>query len=346
MSRQKTVAIFTMEMVQGSPPWDPDSIHTGIGGSEEAVIYMAQHLARMNYKVLVIGSPPLDSVHSSLDANPRFVDQTFYPSETLDIGIAWRNHNLGKVVRPFVKKLYLWPHDTNLIESPREHLEVYDGVFWLSRWQKDYFARQNPIFCKFDSIFGNGIEPAQFEPIRPRNNPHSCIYGSSYDRGLEILLDLWPKIKEEFPRATLDIYSGMHHLNIRLPDLAKRLRYKIDSLSGVVDHGKVGHIELNRAYARASFWTYPCTFPEVFCITALRAQLSGAVPIVIKNYALWETVRHGYTCRDSQSYFETLRSAFKDAGNISLQTRKRMGTFVLSEFTWHSIAQKWDQTFN
>ena len=60
---QKTIGIFTTK-VEGVKPWDPDAIQSGITGSEEAVIYISQSLARLDYKVIVFGDPPLDSLYS------------------------------------------------------------------------------------------------------------------------------------------------------------------------------------------------------------------------------------------------------------------------------------------
>jgi len=35
--------------------------------------------------------------------------------------------------------------------------------------------------------------------------PNSVGYFSSYDRGLECLLNMWPEVVKEIPEATLDI---------------------------------------------------------------------------------------------------------------------------------------------
>ena len=114
---------------------------------------------------------------------------------------------------------------------------------------------------------------------------------------------------------------------------------------GVFEHGLVSHEELNRAYEKASFWTYPCIAPETFCITALRAQLAGAIPVIINGTALEETVRAGYRCTNSQEYLELIIKAMQNAEEISLASRKSMGQFILTDYTWKAIAEKWIQLF-
>lgn len=337
------IGIFTFQ-VPGVDSWDPDSIHSGITGSEEAVIYMSQELASLSCEVVVFGDPPLNSIHSIPSANPRFVSQDFALSEPLDVAVAWRSLQIARILkeRGIAKKVYLWPHDTLHEQIPSEGL---DGVLWLSSWQRKQWISFSPEFERFQEVFGNGIDPSQFNPIRPRENPYSCIYGSNYGRGLEVLLKIWPEVKQNCPRATLDIYYGWNHWGLLSPHTEEWMRSSITQLADVKEHGLVGHEELNRAYARTSLWTYPCIKPETFCITALRAQLSGAIPVVLLGTALEETVRNGFLCRKERDYVPLLLSALEQAGNVSQQQREEIGQFILHEYTWKMLAARWKSYF-
>jgi hypothetical protein len=62
-----------------------------------------------------------------------------------------------------------------------------DSVFWQSR---------------------NAINPKAIPSVMPKRNPYQLIYASSYDRGLDNLLNLWPKIKAQVPQASLKIFYG------------------------------------------------------------------------------------------------------------------------------------------
>ena len=79
----------------------------------------------------------------------------------------------------------------------------------------------------FTKIFGNIVNPDQFESIQERKNPYACIYGSNYAQGLEILLDHWPEIKRQFPRASLDIYYGWQHWAMLAPEKEAKMRLQI-----------------------------------------------------------------------------------------------------------------------
>jgi glycosyltransferase involved in cell wall biosynthesis len=346
-SRTKTIGIFTFP-VAGRKPWDGDSIHSGITGSEEAVIYMSEELAKIGYQVIVFGTPPLQSRFSKEDANPRFVEMhSFHLPEMLDIAIAWRMPKSGIELKKIAHKVYLWPHDTCNVNLSDAEINAFTDVLWISKWQREQWISVNPKLAPFKQIFGNGVAACQFQPIEERKNPYACIYGSNYARGLDVLLEIWPVIKQQYPRATLDIYYGWQHWGLmsaeKEADLCAQIK-QLESLD-VREHGMVGHEELNRAYAKASFWTYPCTMAEVFCITGLRAQRAGSVPVIIDGSALTETVRHGYKCATPKEYLYTLLQAMKGAEKITLQERKRMGEFIDRDFTWQSVAQDWHRLF-
>lgn len=344
---RESIVIVTYK-VAGAAPWDPDSIKSGITGSEEAVIYMSQHLAQLGYLVTVLADPPKNSPHSTPESNPRFLDTNSCKETTFDIGIAWRMPWSAEAIKKYARTVYLWPHDTFDSRLSAKDIDGFDGVLWISKWQREYWMLKNPELAKFEPIFGNGINPEQFQPVKERKNPYSCIYGSNYSRGLEVLLDIWPRIKLQYPQATLDIYYGWQHWGLLSPQKEAKLRKQVAVYKplGVTEHGLVSHEELNRAYEQSSFWTYPCFCPEVFCITAIRAQLAGAIPVIIDGSALPETVRHGYKCSSSTEYFDTLSNALAHANEITLDDRKAMGNFILKEYTWKVIAEKWKVLFD
>jgi len=111
---------------------------------------------------------------------------------------------------------------------------------------------------------------------------------------------------------------------------------------GVKEHGQIGHEELNRAYESASLWTYPCIAPETFCITALRAQMAGAIPVIIEGSALKETVLHGYKCVNQVEYLPLLFKAMREAETVTSEERKKMGEFILKDYTWEKLAHRLD----
>ncbi len=339
----KTIGIFAYTPLV----WDPDTVNEGMGGSEEAVIYMSQELAQLGNNVIVYAKPPTDSKYRASSANPRFVD--FHEQQIpLDVAIIWRYPELTLSFKHLSKKIYLWPHDTLCHQINDFVISSIDDVLWLSQWQRSQWIKMCPQFQKYSHIFGNGILPNQFSEVTERNNPYSCIYGSNYGRGLSLLLQIWPQIKTRFPKATLDIYYGCKTWGVLSKTEEEEILQSISSLEAldVKEHGRVGQEELNKAYNLASLWTYPCVFPETYCITALRAQASGAIPVVIKGTALHETVKFGYETNDSDKYLELLLHAMENISSVSLNERKQMAQETRDRHSWKQVALQWNELFN
>lgn len=348
----KTVAIVTYH-AEGLPAdltWDPSSIQSGVTGSEEAVIYMAEELADLGYQVTVFGKPKVNSSYSHPEMNPRYLQVSSFDNEEVsyDIAISWRMPALGPELKKCAKKVYFWPHDRTFpLMLAKEQIDSYDEVLWLSNWQRGEWLVKNPGFSKFTKICGNGINPSQFKSITKKKNPYACIYGSNYGQGLSVLLDIWPSIRAQFPKATLDIYYGWRHFGFLTEAQELKMRKQVEELAsqGVTDHGMVGHTELSDAYQKASFWTYPCIGTETFSITALKAQMAGAIPVIIEGSALSETVGTGYKCAKAEEYKDLLIKVMQNAENIPLKQREECRDFVLQKHTWKQVALRWQELF-
>lgn len=342
----KTIGIICYED-QRQPPWDKDSVRSGITGSEESVIYISEELAKLGYQVTIYAHPPKDSPYSKENVNPRYLSAASNEVKPVDVAIIWRQPWKAKEYKNKASLVYYWPHDEPFGSQRTDDILAFDDVLWLSQWQRSAWVAQNTAWAKFNHVFGNGIVPSQFPPLQERKNPHSCIYGSNYARGLNYLLDIWPQVREKYPDATLDIYYGWQTWGLLSPQQESKMKKQILDYFrlGVTEHGKVGHEELNAAYSKASLWTYPCSMLECFPITSIRAQLSGAIPVIIEGSALSEMVVFGYKCKTKEEYLPLLLKALKEAETIPLEKRKEMRDFVLKNYTWEIVAKKWSALF-
>ncbi len=124
------------------------------------------------------------------------------------------------------------------------------------------------------------------------------FYASSYDRGLDILLKMWPKIKEAVPGATLDVCYGWDLFDVAARDNKERQEWKKTQVKllkqeGIAEHGRVGKDKLWEIRSKCGVWAYPTYFTEINCITALESQLDGLVPVTMTLGALKETAQKG-----------------------------------------------------
>lgn len=175
---------------------------------------------------------------------------------------------------------------------------------------------------------------------------NSVGYFSAYYRGLETLLDMWPKIRERVPDATLDVYYGWESwVALQGEDeFYERMERKFELLSkdGVTVHGRVSHEELAKAMLSTAVWAYPTEFTEIHCITAIKAQEAGCYPVTTNVGALAEVVQSGVKIATRKiSTDEYKQQKFIDAVVDGLKN-ERTGTPVANT-DWSDVAKQWDK---
>lgn len=188
-----------------------------------------------------------------------------------------------------------------------------------------------------------------------RNNK-TIVYGSSYDRGVEHLLKMWPEIKKQVPEAKLRIFYGWDLFMVGYKDNPERMAWKdrIDGLmqqDGIIHLGRISHEAVKVEFENAGIWAYPTHFGEISCITAMKAQIYGAVPVVVAYAALKETVQHGvkidgdiYDQETKDEFIKQVVGLLKDE-NKQEEIRKEMMPWAREKFTWTNVAKQWDKEF-
>jgi len=283
--------------------WNP-RIHReqGIGGSETMVVEMAKRLALAGHRVRVYtstgkyGDGIFDGVEYRQSVHLELADKC-------DVLVAWRNAELLNA--PIEAKLrLLWVHDIWAGNARHTNLLRADRVLALSEWHKGFMVGHHNLPPEQVLVTRNGIDLTRFDQEVERN-PHKVVYSSSPDRGLPVLLQVWPEIRRRVPDAELHVFYGFFnwkkvaeaqgdprqieaiaHLEARMRELESE---------GVVYRGKVDQSTLAREFLSAGVWAYPTWFSETSCLTAMEAQAAGLRIVSSTIAALNETVgsEHG-----------------------------------------------------
>ncbi len=126
---------------------------------------------------------------------------------------------------------------------------------------------------------------------------------------------------------------------------------KMMEQSGIVYHGRVGHAELHYEMFKSGIWAYPTDFTEISCITAMKAQALGAVPVCTNMAALEETVKNGVrvdvdiTVEEGQKeYVESLIGVLEHPEEWT-EARIKMMEWARGRFGWLDVAKSWDELF-
>jgi glycosyltransferase involved in cell wall biosynthesis len=339
----------------GFEEWSPKSIQTGIGGSEEAVINMSRELAKLGWRVTVYGNPGKDA--GMYEGVKYTTWHNLNPKDQFNALILWRGIGFVEVAP---KSLFtmLWMHDVpNNADFTKERLEYIDKIAVLSDYHKSLFRMaEKGIFKKMpaEKLFStaNGINPINLE--KWEGNPHRMIYMSSPDRGLVYLLRNWKDIRAEVPDAELHIFYGfnvfdaIHRDNPGKREWKEKL-IKMMKQEGITYHDRVGHDALNYEISQSAIWAYPTDFTEISCISAMKAQANGAIPVVTDYAALKETVKNGIrmdvditTPEGQKEYFKELIGLLKDPERQA-EMRKTMMPWAQKYFLWSNVARLWDE---
>ena len=190
---------------------------------------------------------------------------------------------------------------------------------------------------------------------RIENRQHTLFWGSSYDRGLDILLFMWPSIIEKFPDAKLNICYGWDLFDALRGGNPERLKWqenvkKMMQQPGIVHWGRVGKEKLQEIRKECGIWAYSSYFPEINCITALECQNDGVVPVTMDDFALSETVGSGIKVKGDIHDLEVQEEFKNQLLNLMGDTQKwqeesKKAKEFAKSYTWNNIAPKWVDYF-
>ena len=342
---KKSIAIMTGDTAIDS--WGPWSLKEGIGGSEEAVIRLSRHLAKLGWKVVVFAKP---GINTGIDESGvmwrNYWDCNL--EDEFDVFVAWR--------APFIfdkeikaRKSYLWLHDVvEEGEFTEKRIANFTKCIVLSNYHRELFPM---IPDEKILLSANGIDPDEFNSDVKRD-PHKLVYTSSHVRGLTYLYEIWPEVKKAVPDATLDVFYGRESYDAVHKGNPERMKWmdsmmeKAKKLDGVTDHGKASHDRVNKEFFSAGIWPYPCPFPEIYCITAIKAQACGAIPVSSTTAALNETVQFGHKQKfgefddaDLDKYKESLIWWLQHPEEQE-KIRPKMQKWARTQ-SWKSVAEQW-----
>jgi predicted O-linked N-acetylglucosamine transferase (SPINDLY family)/glycosyltransferase involved in cell wall biosynthesis len=344
--------------------WNPRTAATkGIGGSEEAVIWLSRLLHQRGWNV---------TVYAHCGAREEDFD-----------GVSWKpywmwNHR----DKQDVTVIWRYPEKTSYqINSDKVILDLHDTIV-ENKLTPDRLRRIHKIFVKsrfHRSLFPhipdekfviipNGIDAELFVGIGNRD-PLLLINTSSADRSLEAFLDCFEQIKKQVPNVKAQwaygwgVWDSFYSSDAEKLQWKTRLQERMKEL-GVEERGRISHSEIAQLYCKANIFAYPSEFPEIDCISLSKAMAAGAIPVTTDFAAMGEKSKHGgvfihskksnvdwvqpyqfhFEMTDPQQKSEFVREAVKLLLNPpSESAREPMREWARSTFDWNKIAGSWHE---
>ena len=330
-----------------------------LGGSESGIVYMARELACIGHDVSVYSNCPNPGDYDGVDYRHyhRFFDE--FPSTHWDVFFSFRSFDpflIGRIAPRTIfwtGDAYDQPAIANLGHPTLQ--ENIDLHFCVSEWQRRTFIETFSLPEEKVVATRNGFR-SDLIPEPSEKNWTNGIYSSTPFRGLQGLLEMFPRIRRAVPTMTLGVFSSMkvYGWAAAADQDTYGPIYRAAEQDGVTMHGGVAQTLLLEHLSRSGFLLYPNTFEETSCIAAIEAQACGAVVVTSAKAGLAETVEDGSTgvCIQGDPASEDYRRAFVQAVSQLAGNRERLRSMsgaarrrAFGLYSWRSIAQEWSELF-
>ena len=313
-----------------------------LGGSEKAVAYLTKCFPK-DYNIYISGEVEneiIDNIqYIHLDELTKLIN--LIPFHTVIVSRYIGFYEMFKECSYY--QTYIWAHDilllpygSNLNESQilKKWNKYINKCICLTEWHKNEFIEKYPILKDKITLINNGLDCQSFSTDTNKKIKNKFIYSSRPDRGLNILLELWPQILENLPDATLVIsFYGT------FPSDQLLIKTIIDSYDSIQYLGKLKFEQLYQEMASSEYWLYPTHWPETSCITALEMLMSGVICLYYPVAGLINTLgNYGIPVEKGQE--------IEAINNLTVKRKteiiKRGKEYALS-CSWTNRAKEWEK---
>ena len=303
--------------------YDGDTLNeTGLGGSETALINMAEELVKVGFQVFVFNNKETDSIVNGVNYHHRWNNDHQYQKFDILISLRsflpfiperfkfriWEEHkfnieNTYHLVQNSNMKI-VWAHDKFALgEEWMDYLietKELNEVFVLSDYQFNlYLNRQLEKFEKFKNTFfrtRNGVKTYGEDFNMEEKDPNLFVFSSAYIKGMQPLVEkVWPLVKKEIPEAKLVIIGGTYRDINSKNNLSSQeisvliLQNKFNNFLDISFTGYIKQEEVAKIMKKATYMIYPNIYEETFGISILEAINYNVIVITNKFGALEET---------------------------------------------------------
>ena len=344
-----------------SSSFEGDSLETRpLGGTETSEIYLSRYMAKEGLNVTIFCDCRKPGTYNGVD----FINMKDFPSYSADkriktlisqtnLDIFSQNINADMKVfwtaGAYSLKAVQPLNDAGL--RPR-----IDKFIFLSNWHADTFMKRFGIPKEKIFITRNGVNLNLFSDSSIEREKYRLIYSSSPTRGLDVLLDIFPKVRKDFPKLTLYLFSDFEFYG--QPKGSAYIKYKhiFDKTRqpGIFNLGNIKQQDLAKELLRSYVFAYPSHFEETSCISAIEAQAAGVPVVTSALAALNETVEDGVSgaliTGDSHSWWyklkftRTLKNILRDDDLWAKMSMKGIER-ARKTYSWEQIAKEWLKEF-
>ena len=275
-----------------------------LGGSQSALCYLAVALAAIGHEVWLYNNTSKPGVYRGVHCF-SLTNLSKDLLKNFDAAIVLNHPETGTQLKPLLgekTKLILWMQHAcdQPAAQPLRSLSIqllYDSIIFVSEWQKQLYLEQFNMTNMQLGVIKNAIAPAFEKTITEgeaifsqKLQPPLLTYTSTPFRGLDLLLDIFPKIRQRFTDVRLKVFSSLKVYQVTEDrDEWEPLYRRCAETAGVEYVGSLTQPELARELRSINILAYPNTFAETSCISVMEALASGCFVVTSNWGALPET---------------------------------------------------------
>ena len=298
-------------------PYDGSTVYKqGLGGSESAVIFMAEQLVKIGFQVTVFNNCIEPNTYNDVKYYDLY--KVNYSDFKFDIIISSRsilpfvperhwssfnpNPNIFLPITSKAKFKAVWMHDTFCSGDQLLEEILLEGcfheIFCLSDFHTSYVTScdhgkkrnfeviKNKIF-----VTRNGINRYINEVDVSKKDKNLFVFNASVTKGMIPLVEsIWPRVVEKIPNAKLKVVGGYY--NLSKPDEQQRKYEELKNSQtnkNIEFTGIIKQSDIAELLSKASFMIYPGAFPETSGISTLESLYYNTPLITTRFGALEET---------------------------------------------------------
>jgi beta-1,4-mannosyl-glycoprotein beta-1,4-N-acetylglucosaminyltransferase len=319
------------------------SANNSLGGSETAISNLIKYFPK-NYEIYVGGTvdeETIDNIHFvNLHKLSFLIKETAF--HTLIVSRYTGFYEMFPETSFY--QSFIWAHDiilnnygcnTEVNEILNKWNDKINGCICLTEWHKNLFQSSYHQLKDKINIINNGIVPDKFD-LTVKKVENRFVYSSCSERGLERLLELWPKIISDLPNAELYICSynkfPQNHLEYKLDKIIQ----KFDSVKHV---GSLNRNELYNLMSSSDYWLYTTCWHETSCITAMEMLMAEVICLYYPIGGLVNTLGDYGIVVERDNEIETILNLTCEKKN---EIRKRGKDYALT-CSWENRAKVWSK---
>lgn len=285
-----------------------------LGGTTSAVCFLARELVSQGIKCTFYNRISAPAEACGIPSLPisDLADPACYQQHTAFIFCGRWLEKMVRLVRSRTKSpLIAWMHESQFGPPLTPVLEAFDGVVFVSEWQKRVNQPHVRPFWQ-QTVIRNAMNPGALplfpegSPVLPvKTRPPLLIYAGAFARGAFHIAPILDQLRPLLPDFTMKVFCDLTPSKHAPSDEAyiSWLRQQ----KNIAHVGMVGQSELLHAMQKAAVILMPNPWPETSCITLIEAMACGLDVVTTNRAALPETASGYATLIPIDGYDDPLR---------------------------------------